>query len=704
MKIKLLYILVALVLFSSCDLLDKKESYIEGIKLKENTIPNILHKGGDITIIFSAGCDWYAGLKEINLSGEIVSPQWCRIKNNQSGRSGENLKITIEVDAQYSNNYASRYAAIVLKSSDHDEDEKNLNITQDGVASILVNPKQDSYKSFNHNENGFNVDVTKAIDEISIIIKDGENPNPNDDTEATWIKVGEPNLPPDTSKKQADPEVTTDDVPNYETLGFILEPNNTPYERYATIFLTYKDITSKITIFQHFSENEISIPKGEFKKFLISYYDRNNDRKLSDVEAAIVSYMDCANIAIGSMEGIEYFTNLTSLICRNSSVGYLDLSKNTKLTNLDCSENNLMELNITNNIELKSLICNSNSLKDIDITNNTKLEEFFCNDNLITKFDLSKNTNLKYFDCSAQRDIESALTSLDLSKNIELITLSCSSTELFTLDLSQNVNLQTLYCNRTNMTEIDLSSNINLMNLSVSNIKSLDLSHNTNLSYFSASDLKSLDLSNNKELKNLHLSLYGTLKHLDLSNNNKLKKVDLDNYYLRTIDLTGASELEVLKICYTSSNMVRGKLSKLDIPDSPKLAQLWCQNQSLKELNLFNNPVLTNLQCHYNLITKLNVSECPLLEELYCWGNVLSTLDLSNNRSLTDLNCANNRLKELNVCRTNLSNSKSIQPLDCSRNDDLATLYLKEGWKINSINVARDDSYIPSLTEVKYEK
>ncbi len=68
-------------------------------------------------------------------------------------------------------------------------------------------------------------------------------------------------------------------------------------------------------------------------------WDTNGDGKLSSIEAAAVKEIEISRRQIASLEGIEYFTALTTLYCYDNYLTTLDLSKNTALTELWCHNN-----------------------------------------------------------------------------------------------------------------------------------------------------------------------------------------------------------------------------------------------------------------------------------------------------------------------------------------------------------------------------
>jgi hypothetical protein len=175
------------------------------------------------------------------------------------------------------------------------------------------------------------------------------------------------------------------------------------------------------------------IPDPAFLEHCLSKmpeWDTNNDGILSVAEAAAVriisvnGYYDSKTKSntgkIVSLEGIEYFTGLTTLYCNNNQLTSLDLSKNTALTGLNCYANQLTSLDVSKNTALTGLYCYDNLLSALDVSKNLALKDLRCYNNQLTSLDLSNNTALDHLRC-----YNNQLTSLDLSANTALFELIC---------------------------------------------------------------------------------------------------------------------------------------------------------------------------------------------------------------------------------------------------------------------------------------
>ena len=205
--------------------------------------------------------------------------------------------------------------------------------------------------------------------------------------------------------------------------------------------------------------NASNFPDPNFRAYVKAKFDKNNDNFLSESERNAVTSIDLHNGYNGqklvSLDGIEHFPNLTTLICYNNQLTSLDVSKNTGLLTLSCYENNLTSLDVSQNTKLEELLCGKNQLTELDVRNNTALWCLSCYENKLTSLDVSHNTQLEQLDCGRNQ-----LTELDVHNNTKLWYLACSENKLTSLDLSQNTKLNELYCSDNQLTSLDVSQTV----------------------------------------------------------------------------------------------------------------------------------------------------------------------------------------------------------------------------------------------------
>ena len=229
--------------------------------------------------------------------------------------------------------------------------------------------------------------------------------------------------------------------------------------------------------------SEHNFPDEAFREYL-KQFDIKKDNKLVPAERKAVKKIDVHGKSIGRLNGIEFFPNLETLYCYNSTLTSLDVSKNEKLADLWCSQNNLTSLDVSKNPELKELWCSDNNLTSLDVSKNIALQKLACSGNQLTSLDVSENEKLEILLCSGNQ-----LTSLDVSQNSALEQLSCYDNQLTSLDVSKNTNLTSLNCNQNQLTSLDVSKNTNLtsLNCNQNRLTSLDVSQ-TAVTTLKASD------------------------------------------------------------------------------------------------------------------------------------------------------------------------------------------------------------------------
>ena len=98
-------------------------------------------------------------------------------------------------------------------------------------------------------------------------------------------------------------------------------------------------------------EQNVEIPDANFKAYLVNnlLINTNADTEIQVSEAVIFTGdIDCSNLGISDLTGIEAFTVLTFLDCTGNQLTTLDLSQNTELFYCRCAQNQLTCLNAKN--------------------------------------------------------------------------------------------------------------------------------------------------------------------------------------------------------------------------------------------------------------------------------------------------------------------------------------------------------------------
>ena len=314
--------------------------------------------------------------------------------------------------------------------------------------------------------------------------------------------------------------------------------------------ITMKKIVLLLLLFTGFVKAQIvNIPDPNFKLALLTSQlnpiDTNFDGEIQLAEAlnttTITIPLEFGTInPIYSLEGINYFTNLTSLsasylpissldisdltnlvqlFVTNNELTSLDLSNNINLENIRCGENQITTLNISGLSNLKYLSCPLNQISNLDVANKVTLERLDCRNNQISVLDLTGLINLKNLDCKTN-----FITTLDIAQSPNLLELSCADNLLTELDVSQHTGLTFLSCGNTQLASVDVTNLSNLVYLFLyGNLQSsLNLTNLTNLIYLDCrnSQITSIDFSNNPNVNSFKLKNNLNLTTLSIKNGN----------------------------------------------------------------------------------------------------------------------------------------------------------------------------------------
>jgi len=109
--------------------------------------------------------------------------------------------------------------------------------------------------------------------------------------------------------------------------------------------------------------------------------DSNNDGEIEQSEALEVNNLNIIGQNISNLEGLQYFTNLTSLGINNNHVTQINLSPLFNLIYLNCNTNLITSLDFSNLPNLKFVDCDNNLVTSLDFSYNPLFEELGCKNN-----------------------------------------------------------------------------------------------------------------------------------------------------------------------------------------------------------------------------------------------------------------------------------------------------------------------------------
>ena len=435
-------------------------------------------------------------------------------------------------------------------------------------------------------------------------------------------------------------------------------------------------------------------PDEIFRSYISEAFDPDGDGVIPAEEVNQIQTIDCSDLGISDLTGIEWFPDLWNLRCPYNQISELDVTKNPELRELYCYGNKLAELDASKNPELQQLNCSENQIKKLNVTMNAELLGLYCYNNEFSELDVSKNLKLRTLDCSGNE-----ISKLDVSKNVKLSTLDCSENKISKLDVSKNMKLEELCCSANRLIELDVSKNKRLTDLECTDnqLTELDLSKNYKLDFlrYSGNSLTHLDISQCRWDINLEEADGVVINREDRYADDGVP-IDADHfpdekfrvYVLTVIDRDGNRILSQKEALGTNAialyeGVDEGQYIFLDVKAPlgvrdltgldyfSGLKRLFCANNELMKLDVSKFPLLESIDCSCNNLDKLDVTKNPELWELNCSNNNLDKLDVTKN-PVSDLNCGDNKLTELDVTK-----NPKLWSLDC-RNNKLTKLDLSK--------------------------
>ncbi len=352
-----------------------------------------------------------------------------------------------------------------------------------------------------------------------------------------------------------------------------------------------------------------------------------------------ITEMDCSNLDIKSLEGLQYFDSLKELTCYRNEIAYIPPLP-SKLEYLSCFNNRLDSLPALPNT-IKTLLCDGNYLTYLPVLPNT-LIELQCNDNLLTELPVIP-ASLRYLWCKNNQ----LQTLPKLPLNLEV--LRCDNNELTTLPMLP-ASLVALSCA---INKLDSLPPI------PGSVKQLFCSRNSLTSIFFSASSELLLLHCTHNLIDSFHTLPSTLENLYCSSNRLITLPTLPSSLI-TLECD-TNRLQSLPTLPETLGRLKCSANSIDsfINLSASLRSLHCSNNRLKKL-----PALPNT-----------------LRELFCSNNQLINLPPLPNE-LRYLFCSNNNLSEIPQLPINLSD------FDCSSNPSLRCLpnFTRDAFNIFSIS------------------
>ena len=408
--------------------------------------------------------------------------------------------------------------------------------------------------------------------------------------------------------------------------------------------------------------DEEHFPDEAFRS-IVTGYDSDSNGFLSKSEIAQVTWLSVSYRDIASLQGIEYFTALTSLDCADNQLTSLDVHGCTALASLFCTDNQLTSLDVSGCTTLTTLNCGDNQLTSLNVQGCTALERLFCQNNLLPSLDVHGCPSLQQVNCNDNKltalDVrdcpvlyvivcnDNALTTLDFSGCPALSWLEISNNPLKTFDASTVPSLYELYCSNAKLSSLKLANDL-LISLDVSRnpLETLDLTRCAKLARLTCdkTSLTKLDIGECPRLitalrEGGHTLTDDTIQYRYNNDNQSMIASQLDHYYMDspTYEITAAQDVTFVTVssaplrttfpdaafrAYVLNNLdldQDGALSEAEILAVQELDISYQSIADLTGISLFRE--LRVLNCSGNKLLTLDVSGLPKLEELYCQNN-----------------------------------------------------------------------------------
>lgn len=264
--------------------------------------------------------------------------------------------------------------------------------------------------------------------------------------------------------------------------------------------------TSNDSIYAQWSDSEIPIIEGIFpddnlRAAVVELLDTNSNGSISASEVQAAKRIDVSGRRIGSLNGLEFFTDTTALICSGNELTEIDISVFEHLTTLDCSDNRLESIDLSLNPTLEAVNVSKNPLSGLDVSRNPALKTLNCASTGLSLLELDANLLLETLDCSNCNFKE-----LKLQRNPVLSTLRCSGNPLVSFTAPKSIVI--LDCSSCQLTKLELSGAtvLRVLDCSDNALETLNVSKNTKLDTLDCTDnaLTSLDLTNCPGVANLY--------------------------------------------------------------------------------------------------------------------------------------------------------------------------------------------------------
>lgn len=203
-------------------------------------------------------------------------------------------------------------------------------------------------------------------------------------------------------------------------------------------------------------EGRVDIPDSTFRAWILWSYDSNKDGIMDQDEAASVTKIEFSTENVTTLDGIQYFPNLTYLHAQ----GIRDWDNDKNL-------GKLTELDLSGNPKLQHIHLIYNNIKTLKLAECPDLDYLCIDYNEVTELDVKGFHHMTLLQVSYNK-----LKTIDVSGLDELTEFHCDSNPIETITLS-NAKLESFRCAGTLVKELDFTRCPKINNVDCLNCKNL---------------------------------------------------------------------------------------------------------------------------------------------------------------------------------------------------------------------------------------
>ncbi len=346
-----------------------------------------------------------------------------------------------------------------------------------------------------------------------------------------------------------------------------------------------------------------NFPDANFRDYLAQKFRK---RFITTTDVANTTWLSPTALGISNLKGVEYFTALTDLSCKQNNLTTFDVSALTALTELRCEDNPLTTLDVSHNPNLKLLYCYNTSLTTLNLANNTKMEDLWLEDNYISG-------------SGAAQFVESLPTRTGAMLSFKFMDRYEKGNEL-TVEQVQAARAKGWNPQRLNPVNTVYEDYWGVVYVNATNFP--DANFRSAISDTDTDSNGKLDQDEWKAVTELNVGNQNISSLVGIKYFTELTSLNVNQNNLGTLNLNKNTKLTFL-------SCANNQLTNLYVAGCTQLQTLLCSANQLRQLDLTPNAALSRLSCEANKLTSLRVSTgaipAGVYGNLYVFSNQLGS-------------------------------------------------------------------------------